>query len=152
MFCFLFCSFLIKCVFLSHNVIWKQFLPTAGFAFTIGKHVKGKAGKMPSVTREPLPHPLGSRSEADLGSLHKPHQNRECLQTSGPHGHPSSRGSACSLGEKFSECFADKIDQMQTRLPAAKLSGPHVEASQRASPLPTARCGPGSCGSPGKPL
>lgn len=45
MFCFWFCSFLIKCVFLSHNVIWKQFLPTAGFAFTIGKHVKWKAGE-----------------------------------------------------------------------------------------------------------
>lgn len=26
------------------------------------------------------------------------------------------------MGEKFSECFADKIDQMQTRLPAAKIS------------------------------
>lgn len=37
-------AFFIKCVFLSHNVIWKQFLPTAGFAFTIGKHVKWKAG------------------------------------------------------------------------------------------------------------
>lgn len=46
MFCFLFCSFLIKCVFLSHNVIWKQFLPTAGFAFPIGKHIKWKAGKI----------------------------------------------------------------------------------------------------------
>lgn len=45
MFCFLFCSFFIKYVFLSHNVIWKQFLPTAGFAFTIGKHVKWKAGE-----------------------------------------------------------------------------------------------------------
>ena len=92
MFCFSFCSFLsfflffffIKCVFLSHNVIWKQFLPTAGFAFTIGKHVKWKAGKMPSITREPFPHPLGSRSEAYLGSQHKLHQNRERLQTSHP--------------------------------------------------------------------
>ena len=45
MFRFLFCSFFIQCVFLSHNVIWKQFLPTAGFAFPIGKHVKWKAGK-----------------------------------------------------------------------------------------------------------
>ena len=45
MFCFLFCSFFIQCVFLSHNVIWKQFLPTAGFAFPIGKHVKWKAGE-----------------------------------------------------------------------------------------------------------
>lgn len=75
MFCFLFCSFLIKCVFLSHNVIWKQFLPTAGFAFTIGKHVEGRAGKTRRVTREPPPQPLGSRSEAYRGlrtSLIKP--------------------------------------------------------------------------------
>lgn len=44
MFCFLFCSFLISVFSFSHNVIWKQFLPTAGFASTIGKHVKWKAG------------------------------------------------------------------------------------------------------------
>lgn len=87
---------------------------------------------MRSVTREPLPHPLGSRSEAYLGSLHKPHQNGECLQTSDPHCNLSFRGSTCSLGEKFSECFADKIDQIQTRLPAAKLSMLHVEASRAA--------------------
>lgn len=43
MFWFLFCSPFIMRVFLSHNVIWKQFLPTAGSAFTIGKHVKWKA-------------------------------------------------------------------------------------------------------------
>lgn len=43
MFWFLFCSSFIIRVFLSHNVIWKQFLPTAGSAFGIGKHVKWKA-------------------------------------------------------------------------------------------------------------
>lgn len=43
MFWFLFCSSFIIRVFLSHNVIWKQFLPTAGSAFRIGKHVKWKA-------------------------------------------------------------------------------------------------------------
>lgn len=42
MFWFLFCSSFIRCAFLSHNVIWKQFLPTAGSAFTIVKHVKWK--------------------------------------------------------------------------------------------------------------
>lgn len=42
MFWFLFCSSFIRHAFLSHNVIWKQFLPTAGSAFTIGKHVKWK--------------------------------------------------------------------------------------------------------------
>lgn len=71
---------------------------------------------MLSVTREPFPHPLGSRSEAYLGSLHKPHQNRECLQTSDPPCTPSFRESACSLGEKFSEYFADKIDRSEYKV------------------------------------
>lgn len=37
------------------------------------------------------------------------------------------------MGEKFSKRFADKIDQMQTRLPAVKVFMLHVEASRAAS-------------------
>lgn len=147
MFCFLFRSFLIKCVFLSHNVIWKQFLPTAGFAFTIGKHGKGKAGKMRSVTREPPPHPLGSPSEAYLGSLHKPQQSRDVFKQAAHTAVPPPEGQH-ALGGECSGCFADKTDQMQTRLPAATLSGPPVQAN----PVPTARVQARLLRVPGEPL
>lgn len=79
----------------------------------------GRPGTMRSSPEEPCPHPLGSRSEAYRGSLHKPHQNRGRPPAGDPHCIPRLRGSTCSSGEKFSECFADKIDQMQARLPAA---------------------------------
>lgn len=130
MFWFLFCSSFIIRVFLSHNVIWKQFLPTAGSAFRIGKHVKWKTVEDSGDSAEELLlRLLGSRSEAYLGSPHKPHQNPECLQTGSLRRIPFFRGSTCSLVEKFSECLADKIDQMQARSPAAKICRLHVEAS-----------------------
>lgn len=88
---------------------------------------------MRSLAEELLPRLLGSPSEAYLGSPHKPHQNPECLQTGSPHRIPFFRGSTCSLGEKFSECLADKIDQMQARSPAAKICRLHVEASPAES-------------------
>lgn len=109
MFCFLFCSFFIMRVFLSHNVIWKQFLPTAGFAFTIGKHVKWKAKEDVGTHRGAFPPPLGSRSEAYLGSLHKPHQNRECLQTGDPHSFPPSEGQHVLWGRNFLNILQIKL-------------------------------------------
>ncbi|XP_032609272.1 uncharacterized protein LOC116809530 [Hylobates moloch] len=78
-----------------------------------------RPGTMRSSLEEPCPHPLGSRSEAYRGSLHKPHQNRGRPPVGDPHCTPRLRGSTCTSGEKFSECFAHKIDQMQARLPAA---------------------------------
>lgn len=86
-------------------------------------------GRCGDSQRSRFPAPLGSRSEAYLGSPYKPHQNPECLQTGKPHRIPFFRGSTCSLGEKFSKCLADKIDQMQARSPAAKICRLHVEAS-----------------------
>jgi len=73
-------------------------------------------GRFGDSAEELLLRLLGSRSEAYLGSPHKPHQNPECLQTGNPHRIPFFRGSTCSLVEKFSECLADKIDQMQAPL------------------------------------
>lgn len=98
-------------------------------------------GRCRDSAEEPLPRPLGLRSDAYLGSPHKPHQNSECLQTGNVHHIPFFRGSTCSLGEKFSECLADKIDQMQARSPAAKICRLHVEASpaERSQHSPTSQ-------------
>lgn len=48
------------------------------------------------------------------------------------------------MGEKFSEYFADKTDQMQTRLPAAQPLELHVEASRAASSPSSHHPGTGS--------
>lgn len=54
------------------------------------------------------------------------------------------------MGEKFSKCFADKIDQMQTRLPAVKVFVLHVEASRAASPQHSHH--PGTVRTSGRPM
>lgn len=131
---FLFCSSFIIRVFLSHNVIWKQFLPTAGSAFRIGKHVKWKAVE-DAETRQTsrLPARLARVLRLIWGPGTSLVRTQECLQTGNVHYIPFFRGSTCSLGEKFSECLADKIDQMQARSPAAKIGRLHVEASPTES-------------------
>lgn len=95
----------------------------------------GRPGTMRSSPEEPCSHRLGSPSEAYRGSPHKPHQNRGRPPAGDPHCIPRFRGSTCSSGKKFSECFADKIDQMQAGLPAARAAcacgGPTSVGHQR---------------------
>lgn len=129
-------AFLIKCVFLSHNVIWKQSLPTAGSAFTIGKHGKGKAGTVRGVTREPPPRPLGSRSEAYRGLCTGLIRARSAFKQAA-RGHPSSGGSACSWGRHFRN--ASQIRWIRCR-PGRRLPSSRGRmwrpASQRGSRFP----------------
>ncbi|XP_017828891.1 uncharacterized protein LOC108592172 [Callithrix jacchus] len=140
MFWFLFSSFFIKCVFLSHHVIWKQFLPTAGFAFTkLVNTANGRPGTMRSSPEEPCPHPLGSRSEADSGSRTSLIKTKGVLPQASHTAFPASEGQRVLRGaggeDKFSECSADKIDQMHVRLPAARRAcacgGPTSAGHQR---------------------
>lgn len=65
---------------------------------------------------------------------------------------PPSEGSVCSLGDTFSEYFADKMDQMQTRFQLARISALHVRADRVASPkVPTILVQSEPLGSPGEP-